>query len=84
MVMFFVAANGWLFAIRPYNIMTSCCSPYSEDVIGIEPYENISLDEAAEFNCKTKAVRHARETKGSEYNLTDTSADDCCSSDDCC
>ena len=69
---------------KTYNIMTSCCSPYSNDVIGIEPYENISLEEAAEFNCKTKAVRHARETKGSEYNLTDTSSDECCTPGDCC
>lgn len=69
---------------KTYNIMTSCCSPYSKEVIGIEPYENIALEAAAEFNCKTKAVRHARETKGSEYNLTDTSSDDCCSPGDCC
>ena len=69
---------------KTYNIMTSCCSPYSDDVIGIEPYENIPLDSADEFNCKTKAVRHARSTKGSEYNLTDTSSDECCTPGDCC
>ena len=69
---------------KTYKIMTSCCSPYSKDIIGIEPYENISLEEAAEFNCKTKAVRHARETKGSEYNLTETNGDDCCSPGECC
>ncbi len=69
---------------KTYNIMTSCCSPYSQDVIGIEPYENIALEEAKEFNCKTKAIRHARETKGSEYNLTDISGDDCCSPGECC
>ncbi|MEL6493954.1 MAG: methyltransferase domain-containing protein [Cyanobacteria bacterium J06623_7] len=69
---------------KTYKIMTSCCSPYSSDVIGIEPYENIPLESAEEFNCKTKAVRHARETKGSEYNLTDTSNDECCTTGDCC
>ena len=69
---------------KTYKIMTGCCSPYSGDVIGIEPYENISLEEAAEFNCKTKAIRHARETKGSEYNLTATNGDDCCSTGECC
>ncbi len=69
---------------KTYNIMTSCCGPYSNDVIGIEPYENISLEEATEFNCKTKAVRHPRETKGSEYNLTHISGDDCCSPGECC
>ena len=69
---------------KTYQIMTSCCSPYSKDIIGIEPYENIPLEEAQEFNCKTKAVRHARETKGSEYNLTETNGDDCCSPGECC
>ena len=69
---------------KTYNIMTSCCSPYSSDVIGIEPYESIALEEAEEFNCKTKAVRHARETKGLEYNLTETNSEDCCSPGECC
>lgn len=69
---------------KTYNIMTSCCSPYHSDVIGIEPYENIALEAAAEFNCKTKAIRHARETKGLEYNLTETNSDDCCSPGTCC
>ena len=69
---------------KTYKIMTSCCSPYSKDIIGIEPYENIPLEEAEEFNCKTKAVRHARETKGSEYNLTEQNGDDCCSPGECC
>ena len=69
---------------KTYKIMTNCGSPYSNDVIGIEPYENIPLEEAREFNCKTKAVRHARETKGSEYNLTETNGNDCCSPGECC
>ena len=69
---------------KTYNIMTSCCSPYSEDMIAIAPYEDIPLESAAEFNCKTKAVRHARETKGLEYKLTNTNSDDCCSAEECC
>ncbi len=69
---------------KTYNIMTSCCSPYSQDIIGIPPYENIPLEEAELFNCKTKAVRHARESKGSEYKGSETSSDDCCTPGDCC
>ncbi len=69
---------------KTYQIMTSCGSPYAQDIIGIEPYENIPLEEATEFNCKTKAIRHARETKGSEYNLTEASSNDCCSPGECC
>ena len=69
---------------KTYQIMTSCCSPYSKDIIPVPPYENIPLEEAEAFNCKTKAIRHARETKGSEYNLTDTNSSDCCSPGECC
>lgn len=69
---------------KTYNIMTSCCSPYAQDVIGIAPYENIALEEAELFNCTPKAVRHARESKGSEYNLTETSSEECCTPGDCC
>ena len=39
---------------KTYNIMTSCCSPYSSDVIAIEPYENIALEEAQELTAKPK------------------------------
>lgn len=68
---------------KTYKIMTSCGSPYSQNIIGIEPYENIPLEEADEFNCKTKTIRHARESKGLKYNLTKTSSDDC-SPGECC
>jgi arsenite methyltransferase len=69
---------------KTYQIMTNDRSPYADSIIGIPAYENIPLEEAAEFNCKTKAIRHARETKGLGYNLTETSSDDCCSPGQCC
>ncbi|WP_036478009.1 methyltransferase domain-containing protein [Myxosarcina sp. GI1] len=69
---------------KTYQIMTAANSPYAQDIIGIPPYENIPLEAATEFNCKTKAIRHARETKGSEYNLTQTNDSDCCSPGECC
>ncbi len=69
---------------KTYHILTSANSPYQKDMIAIAPYENIPLEEAEIFNCKNKAIRHPKETKGSEYNLTDTSNDDCCSAGECC
>ncbi|MGV2828143.1 methyltransferase domain-containing protein [Myxosarcina sp. GI1(2024)] len=69
---------------KTYQIMTNANGPYAKELIGIPPYENIPLEEAKEFNCKNKAVRHARETKGSEYNLTQTNDSDCCSPGECC
>ena len=69
---------------KTYQILTSCCSPYSQDIIPVPPYENIPLEEAEIFSCKNKAVRHPKETKGSEYNLTNTNDLECCSSGECC
>ena len=69
---------------KTYHILTSANSPYQKDMIAIAPYENIPLEEAEIFNCKNKAIRHPKETKGSEYNLTNTSNDDCCPTGECC
>ena len=69
---------------KTYQILTNNKSPYARDIIAIEPYENIPLEEAKEFNCKNKAIRHPKETKGSEYNLTQSNSDDCCSAGECC
>ena len=69
---------------KTYQILTGANSPYAQDMIGIEAYENISLELATEFNCKNKAIRHPKETKGSEYKLTETNSNDCCSPEQCC
>ena len=69
---------------KTYQILTNPNSPYQQDIIPIPPYENIPLEEAELFSCKNKAIRHPRETKGSEYNLTDTSNEACCSPGECC
>lgn len=70
---------------KTYQILTNPNSPYKKEIIPIEPYENIPLESAEAFACKGKAIRHARESKGSEYNLTETSSnDDCCSPGECC
>jgi len=70
---------------KTYQILTNPNSPYKKEIIPIEPYENIPLDQAEVFVCKSKAIRHARESKGSEYNLTETSSNaDCCSPGECC
>lgn len=60
-------------------------APYSHDIIAVEPYENIPLDDAGSFACNKNARRHPRETKGLEYNVTELSDGDCCGpDDDCC
>ncbi|MBA2334636.1 MAG: methyltransferase domain-containing protein [Blastocatellia bacterium] len=60
-------------------------APYAEQIIAIEPIENIELSDAAEFDCKRTAKRNPRESKGLEYNITDLSGARCCEpGSDCC
>ena len=59
--------------------------PYASDIIAVEPLENINLEDAKEFDCRRTAKRHARETKGLEYNLTDFAGAQCgAPGEDCC
>ncbi|MBA2524611.1 MAG: methyltransferase domain-containing protein [Pyrinomonadaceae bacterium] len=58
--------------------------PYAHDIIGIEPLETISLEEATAFDCKRAAVRHPRETKGMDYAVTELSASACCEPGNTC
>jgi SAM-dependent methyltransferase len=59
--------------------------PYAADVLPVEPYEDIPPEEAQAFDCKRSALRHPRETKGMDYELTDLSGDAFCEpGSDCC
>src|SRR5574341_264814 len=52
--------------------------PYAGELLSIEPYETISLEEAKAFDCSRSAVRDPRETKGLDYEVTDQSGKGCC------
>ncbi len=70
---------------KTYQILTRAESPYQQDIIGVPPYQEIPLEEATEFSCKNKAIRHPKETKGSNYQLTEIKEDmDCCTPGECC
>lgn len=70
---------------KTYQILTHKKSPYQKDIIGLPPYQEISEKEAVEFSCKNKAIRHPKETKGSNYHLTEMKEDmDCCTPRECC
>ena len=59
--------------------------PYADDILPVEPYETIELEEAAAFDCGRSAVRDPRETKGHDYEVTDLSGKDCCEpGSNCC
>ncbi len=59
--------------------------PYADDIVRVAPYDDIPLEEAAQFDCRRTAVRDPRETKGIDYHVTDLSGPDCCEpGSDCC
>lgn len=59
--------------------------PYQSQFLPVEPIQNIPLEEAGNFNCRTSARRHPRETKGQGYNLTqESSAGGCDAEGPCC
>ncbi len=68
---------------KTYRIYSS--EPYQNDIELIEPYEETPLSDAEPFNCKKDAPRPPRETKGLEYNVTQTTDAPYCGPDgDCC
>ncbi|MCH8956560.1 methyltransferase domain-containing protein [candidate division KSB1 bacterium] len=58
--------------------------PYIGDIIPLEPYEDIPLQEADSFACNKSARRHPRETKGLEYDKTELADGPVCGPDGCC
>jgi len=61
-------------------------APYAGHFEFIEPKEEIPLDRAEPFDCEGVRIRHPRETKGEDYDVT-TDASQCCDgggSSSCC
>lgn len=68
---------------KTFNIYKS--EPYASDIEVVEPCDEIPRSEAAPFDCRKDAVRHARETKGLDYDVTETTGAPYCSPDgNCC
>lgn len=57
--------------------------PYREFFDFIEPLEEVPLEGAQPFDCSRTALRHPRETKGQDYQVT-TEAQRCCEPGSCC
>ena len=58
--------------------------PYRDFFEFVEPREEISLEEATLFDCAGTRLRHPRETKGQDFNLTTGATEACCEPGDCC
>jgi SAM-dependent methyltransferase len=59
-------------------------TPYREQFVFVEPYTEIPIEEAKTFDCRGRAYRHARETKGLDYRVTEMSGEPCCGPEGCC
>ncbi|MCG8606381.1 methyltransferase domain-containing protein [bacterium] len=59
-------------------------TPYTKDIIPVEPYEEILLQDAETFNCNKNARRHPKETKGLGYKVTEVTDASYCGPDGCC
>jgi arsenite methyltransferase len=66
---------------KTYNIFRK--APYADFFEFVEPLNPIPGEEARPFDCARNALRHPRETKGMNYNLTTTSSE-CCDDSSCC
>ncbi len=66
---------------KTYNLYQK--APYRDAFEFVEPIGDISLADAKPFDCSRVAIRHPRETKGQDYQVT-TEASNCCDGGDCC
>jgi ubiquinone/menaquinone biosynthesis C-methylase UbiE len=72
---------------KTYRILTSPKGPYYQDFYPVPPHQEITLEEALPFDCQGSSIRHPRETKGLDYQVTTSGAGSCCSPDtsnSCC
>ena len=66
---------------KTYNIYRK--APYSAFFEFIEPLTPIPVEEAKPFDCSRTSLRHPKETKGQDYNVT-TDVSQCCDGGTCC
>lgn len=67
---------------KTYHIFAK--PPYQDQCILVPPREAIPLEQAGVFECARTERRHPRETKGMDYNVTDTTPNLCGPGTDCC
>ena len=66
---------------KTYNLYKK--APYGDYFDFVDPREEIAMEDAKPFDCSRTALRHPRETKGLEYDVT-TDAAECCDGGSCC
>ncbi len=59
-------------------------APYAPFFDFVDPIENIPLEDGKAFDCSRPQLRHPRESKGLEYNVTTEASESCCGPEGCC
>ena len=67
---------------KTYNLYKK--APYREFFELVDPIVDVPLTEAKPFDCSRTALRHPKETKGQEYDVTTGTKNKCCDGGSCC
>lgn len=67
---------------KTYNLYKK--APYREFFELVDPLVDVPLAEARPFDCSRTALRHPKETKGQDYDVTTEANYRCCDGGSCC
>jgi len=76
--------RGMRYAVcdKTYNLYRK--APYREFFEFVDPLVHVALAEAKPFDCSRTTLRHPKETKGQDYNVTTEASNKCCDGGSCC
>jgi len=67
---------------KTYNLYKK--APYREFFDFVDPIVDVALEQAKPFDCSRTALRHPKETKGRDYDVTTEAHNTCCDGGSCC
>ncbi len=76
--------RGQRYAVCDKTFRIFSRAPYREHFELVEPLNPVPLEEAQPFDCSRDGLRHPRETKGQDYDVTTEAVASCCGPERCC
>src|SRR2546429_6792707 len=67
---------------KTYNLYKK--SPYRDLFAFVDPIVDVALEQAKPFDCSRTALRHPKEIKGRDYDVTTEIHNKCCDGGSCC
>ena len=67
---------------KTYNLYKK--APYRDFFETVDPIVDVPLAEAKPFDCSRTSLRHPKETKGQDYDVTTEANNKCCDGGSCC